>query len=70
MTFTVGDHFYTKQDELHEVAAVQGNLFFAVPVRETTNGQIIKDYSRIKTYSLDPAGSYYPIEQTITNRIQ
>lgn len=70
MTFQVGDHFYTQQEKLYEVAAIEGNLFFAVPVRESMNGQIIKDYNRVKTYSFDPAGGYYPVEQTISNVIQ
>lgn len=65
--FSVGNHFYTQEDELYEVAAVEGKLFFAVPVRQSTNGHTIKDYNRVKTYTNDAAGDYYPIEQTVAN---
>lgn len=68
--YKVGDRFHTGypdgQSEFHEVVAVEKELFFAVPVRQTQNNEIVKDYSLVKAYSQDGAGGYYPIEKIIS----
>lgn len=68
--YQVGDRFYTREETLHEVAAIEGQLFFAVPIRESKHGELIRNYAQVKVYSFDPAGGFYPVDQTISNTIQ